>query len=178
MISRRLLLASLIVSVALPAAEPAPAGLRNFAQVDEKLYRGGQPAAEGFRSLADMGVRTVIDLRGGSQDRERQLVEAAGMKYRRFSLPALTAPTDSSIQEILQEIDSSRREGPVFVHCMRGKDRTGVVIACYRMTHQNWENQRALDEAKRHGMSSLEWRMQRYILDFKPSVQNQRAAGR
>jgi protein tyrosine/serine phosphatase len=58
----------------------------------------------------------------------------------------------------------------VFVHCRRGKDRTGTVIACYRIQHDGWDNRHALEEAKEHGMSSFERAMRAYILSFKPQT--------
>jgi tyrosine-protein phosphatase SIW14 len=56
----------------------------------------------------------------------------------------------------------------IYVHCLRGKDRTGTVVACYRIQHDGWDNERALAEAKGYGMSRLEVAMQSYILHFTP----------
>jgi protein tyrosine/serine phosphatase len=55
---------------------------------------------------------------------------------------------------------------PVFIHCRRGADRVGVVVACYRMVHDGWSNRLALDEAKRNHINILEVLMQRYIRNF------------
>jgi protein tyrosine/serine phosphatase len=63
---------------------------------------------------------------------------------------------------------NSNGSDPVFVHCRRGKDRTGTVIACYRIQHDGWTNIHALEEAKSHGMSFAERSMRAYILHFKP----------
>jgi tyrosine-protein phosphatase SIW14 len=54
------------------------------------------------------------------------------------------------------------------VHCRRGADRTGTVIACYRITHDGWSNRKALQEATSYGMSWIEFGMQRYVLAFQP----------
>ena len=71
--------------------------LPNFHKVDEKVYRGAQPTDAGFRKLANMGVRTIIDLRGPehSQSHEKQVVEAAGMRYVSIPMKGMT-PTDGS----------------------------------------------------------------------------------
>jgi tyrosine-protein phosphatase SIW14 len=144
-------------------------GVRNFKQVGDHVYRGAQPTAEGFDSLAKLGVRTVVDLRGG-RDHERSeqgMVEHAGMRYVHVPLSGYTAPSDQQTAKLLALLDDDAG-WPVFVHCKRGADRTGTVIACYRIAHDHWANQKALEEAKVHGMSWTEIRMQWYILRFRP----------
>jgi tyrosine-protein phosphatase SIW14 len=81
----------------------------------------------------------------------------------------LSAPTQAQIEHVLPLLFQSESE-PVFVHCRRGKDRTGTVLACYRIQHDNWNNRRALEEAKSYGMSRLERSMQAYVLHFTPVI--------
>jgi tyrosine-protein phosphatase SIW14 len=138
-------------------------GVPNFHQVDEHIYRGAQPSAQGFASLATFGIKTVIDLRGESS--EDITVQGAGMRYVRLPWREFKAPTDSQIEALLRLLNDSS-DWPVFVHCRRGADRTGTAIACYRIAHDHWSNQQALAEAKSYGMSSLEVAMQHYILHF------------
>jgi tyrosine-protein phosphatase SIW14 len=144
-------------------SDPDVPGVKNFHQVDEHVYRGAQPSGPGFASLAKIGIRTVIDLRGESS--EDSAVQRAGMRYVRQPWREFKAPTDAQITEVLALLNDSSG-WPVFVHCRRGADRTGTAIACYRIAHDHWSNQQALAEAKTFGMSSLEAGMQRYILHF------------
>ena len=58
---------------------------------------------------------------------------------------------------------------PTFVHCKEGKDRTGTVIACYRMLHDRWQNKTALKEAESYGMHWFEFGMKRYIQNYQTS---------
>jgi len=143
-------------------------GVRNFHQVDPHLYRGAQPTSQGFTSLAKVGIRTVIDLRGGRELREdeQKIVEAAGMHYVHVPMAGLSAPSDQQITTVLGILNDTSA-WPVFVHCRRGADRTGTVIACYRIAHDHWDNEKALREAQFHGMSSLEYAMKQYILHFE-----------
>ena len=148
------------------AGAPAP-GVPNFHQVNERIYRGAQPNGEGWDSLAKLGVKTVIDLRPESEHSckaEKGAVEAVGMHYVNLPLSGVHAPSDKQISKALSLVDDSA--SPVFMHCRRGADRTGTVIACYRITHDGWTNRRALHEAVSYGMSWIEFGMQRYVLAF------------
>src|SRR5579884_1827041 len=91
---------SFFLIAALWAGTPvAPSGIRNFHPVNDHLYRGAQPTAEGIQSLAKMGVRTIIDLRGeGEHSRaEEDQVKAAGMHYIHVPLKGMNAPTDQQM---------------------------------------------------------------------------------
>ncbi len=141
--------------------------LPNFHKVDESVYRGAQPTDEGFRELAKMGVRTIIDLRGPehSESHEQQVVEAAGMRYVSIPIKGMTQPTEAQISGALKVMNNSDG-GPVFVHCRRGADRTGVVIACYRISHDACDANRALHEAKEDGMGFFEVALRRYVVRY------------
>ncbi len=143
-------------------------GLHNFYQVNDHIYRGAQPSDQGFVELAKLGVKTIIDLResGGRSEAEKKAVEAAGMHYLSFPLAGYGAPPDSIVAKLISLMDD-KTTGPVFVHCRRGADRTGTILACYRIVHDHWENAKALAEAKVFGMSWTERAMQAYIAHFK-----------
>ena len=66
--------------------------------------------------------------------------------------------------------------GPVFVHCQRGADRTGAVIASYRIEHDGWDSARALKEAMANGMSFFQIPRQSFIRNFQPRVVEAKAA--
>ena len=151
------------------AADPVVPGVPNFHAVNGHIYRGGQPTQRGYASLAQLGVTTVIDLRrgdGSSINAERSEVEAAGMRYVSVPMKQFGAPSDEQIAGVLDLLNTNER---VFVHCRRGKDRTGTAIACYRIAHDHWDNRRALKEAESYGMSIFERGMKHYILQYKPS---------
>ena len=144
-------------------------GINNFYQVDEHVYRGAQPTTEGFEYLAKIGVKTVLDLRedGERSSEEAQLVTSLGMQYVNVPMTGLTPPTQAEITKILALLEDATA-GAVFVHCMRGADRTGAVIAAYRIDHDHWDNSRALKEAMSFGMSFFQLPRQNFIRKFQP----------
>jgi tyrosine-protein phosphatase SIW14 len=146
---------------------PETPNIHNFRVVNDHLYSGAQPTPQDLKDLAKLGIKTVIDLRMGDEHagEEKKLVEALGMRYVNVPMKGLARPKDEQISQVLSILESSS-EWPIFVHCRRGKDRTGTVIACYRISHDHWQNQKALSEARSNGLSRLEIGMQHYILGF------------
>ena len=124
--------------------------LPNFGAATTTLYRGGQPSKEGFRTLAKMGVNIVVDLRG-SRDSERKTVTHLGMQY--VAMPwQCSFPKDKTFAQFLTLL----RQNPgkkVFVHCRLGDDRTGMMIASYRMAREGWSAEKAEKEMERFGFS-------------------------
>ncbi len=160
----------LLFALALPAfAGSSVPGIKNFHQVDEHVYRGAQPTDEGFKYLANIGVETVIDLREADErsTAEQKVVTAAGMKYVNVPMTGLTPPSEAEITRILGILEADSK-GAVFVHCKRGADRTGAVIASYRIDHDHWDSDRALSEAMAKGMSFFQFPRQSYIRAFRP----------
>jgi len=154
----------------LPApARPSVQGINNFYQVDEHVYRGAQPTTGGLEYLAKIGVRTVLDLReeGERSSGEARFVTSLGMQYVNVPMTGLTPPTKAEIARILVLLENAAA-GPVFVHCMHGADRTGTVIAAYRIDHDHWDNSRALKEAMSFGMSFYQLPRQNFIRKFQP----------
>jgi len=145
----------------------ARAEISHLRRVDENVYYAHQPKPQDYATLAHMGIRTVLDLRGGwiHKPHERREVEAAGMRYISIRLSGIWAPKDRQIARILAILDDPSRV-PVFVHCRRGDDRVGTAIACYHIVHDHWTNKQALQDARHNGLNVLEVFMQRYISKF------------
>jgi len=141
-------------------------GLHKLYRVNEHIYRSAQPTREGLRALPALGIKTVIDLRGASErSGEAQLLDAIGIKYINIPMPPLGAPSIESVKQALALlIDQSA--WPILVHCQRGSDRTGTVIACFRISQDGWSNQQALDEAKQFGLLSLQKAKKSFILNW------------
>lgn len=152
-------------------APPDLPGVGNFHKVDANVYRGAQPSDEGLRNLAKLGIRTVVDLRqiDDRSIQEEKVVTAAGMQYVKVPMRTGETPSNENVHRVL-ELLNDPSVGPVFVHCMKGEDRTGGIIACYRIQHDHWKNDRALSEARSLGMSWFQWSIQRYVLGYHPAA--------
>jgi protein tyrosine/serine phosphatase len=124
--------------------------LPNFGEATTTLYHGGQPSKSGFRMLAKMGINIVVDLRG-SRDSERKIVTHLGMQY--VAIPwHCSFPKDKIFAQFLTLL----RKNPgkkIFVHCRLGDDRTGMMIASYRMAQEGWSAEKAEKEMEKFGFS-------------------------
>lgn len=122
-------------------------GLPNFFQVSPVLYRGAQPVAGGMAQLQNLGVKTVVNLRGFHDDDD--LME--GTSLAQVSIPFHTwHPEEEDMVKFLQTVTDPAKQ-PVFVHCKRGIDRTGTMVAVYRIAVQGWTKEEALREMTRGG---------------------------
>jgi protein tyrosine/serine phosphatase len=123
-----------------------------FVQVDQRIYRGGKPTADGLAKLVDLGVQTVISFQGSSekQAQESVRVEALGMNYKHIPLSVYEEPSDAAVMDFIETVLDPASQ-PVFVHCHSGRDRTGVMIAIYRVLVDEWSIKEAYKEAKKYG---------------------------
>jgi protein tyrosine/serine phosphatase len=147
--------------------EPKDHDLPNFHQITEKLFRGGQPSAEGVKRLAQLGIKTIINFRDTQEKvlQEKAVAEAEGLRFINLRLSNWFKAKDSEIEAILQEILKPENQ-PVFIHCKRGADRTGTVAAIYRMRFEGWNAEKANQEAKDCGIGWWQVWMKDYIKDY------------
>jgi len=166
-ITAGLLSLTLLLSAAAAQTEPHFKELPNLRKVNEHFYGGAQPASGGIRKLVVLGIKTVVNLRGsdGSERTEESEVKDLGLRYYSVPMPGLSRPSDEQIARVMAIVDD-QENWPVFIHCKHGSDRTGTVIACYRISHDNWTGERAISEAKHYGMSWVEFGMRDYIADY------------
>jgi len=141
--------------------------LPNFYRVNDTLFRGGQPTPAGLKSLRRKGIKTIINLRDDDDRARAEQAEAVaeGFSYYNLPLGRYGRPSDEQVAEILSIINASANQ-PVFVHCHRGSDRTGTIVAIYRMDHDGWTSQQAKEEAKRLGMGFWQTQMKDYLSDY------------
>lgn len=155
---------------------PSNYGILNFGLVDERVYRGAQPDEPAMARLKELGIKTIINLRMPNDVLKEEPVRALGyaMVYTNVPMTGVGKPTDEQINQILSLLETLPT--PIFIHCEHGCDRTGTVIACYRIKHSNWSADAALREAKAYGLSPFERGMRSCILDFPKSLKKETPA--
>lgn len=115
--------------------------LGNFYKVSDELYRSRQPGDEEMEQLAAMGIRSVLNLREYHSDDDE--AAATGIKLYRVPMNAGDI-NDELVTKALDALAAAPK--PALVHCWHGSDRTGAIVAMYRMVFQGWPRQQAIDE--------------------------------
>lgn len=118
--------------------------------VEGKLYRSAQPDENDLEYLhKTYGIRTILNLRGESESFEREFSQRHGINLVEISMSARRKPSQEEIGRFFEVVDNPKN-WPVIIHCKGGADRTGILIAIYRIERQGWSVKKAEEEMKRH----------------------------
>ena len=125
--------------------------------IDERVATGGQPTEGAYAKLASNGYRAVLNLRtaqeGVDLEREKQLVEKAGMRY--INIPVIgSAPKSEQADEFINAAKEPANQ-PMLIHC-GSANRVGAFWMIYRVVEQGWPEEKALEEATQIGLRSPE----------------------
>jgi protein-tyrosine phosphatase len=135
-----------------PAHAIAPSsdkpGMDNFDEVAPHIYRGSNPNDDDLVALKKLGVTTIVDLRMRHSYGEEQAAKRLGLKWVHLSM-GYWAPSDHRVKQILHVLTDANNGG-VFIHCKQGSDRTGTIVALYRILVQNWPFEQAYSEMRAH----------------------------
>lgn len=123
--------------------------------VADGIYRGPRPTAENLQYLKTMGVRSILDLENDSDaiSAEKAIAGELGIKFESLPMSEVFAPSPEKILLAVDKLKTLPR--PVLVHCRKGHDRTGYVIASYRILEQQWDLNNAFRECLDMGHSPL-----------------------
>ncbi|MCB9592510.1 MAG: tyrosine-protein phosphatase [Sandaracinaceae bacterium] len=142
-------------------------GVAYAAEVAPGVLRGGTPDEDGVAWLRERGVRTVINLRHFHGHEEGERVREAGMRYEWIPLASTDAPEPSQVERFLSIVEDPASH-PVYVHCLHGVDRTGAMIAIYRIRDQGWTSSDALAEMETMGAHGILHDLRRFVGAYTP----------
>jgi tyrosine-protein phosphatase SIW14 len=141
----------------------------NFGQVSDTYYRGAQPTGRDYADLASLGVKTLINLASDDADaNEKAMAERTGMKYVQIPMTTHEPPTAAQLSQFLALVNDAANQ-PVYVHCVGGRHRTGVMTAAYRMTKDGWTSEQAFAEMKKYkfGADFLHPEFKAFVYDYR-----------
>lgn len=119
--------------------------LKNFYQLDSKVFRAAQPDKKGFQELQTLGITNILSFRDYHSDDDGKKY---GLALYRVRMEAGDITTEQVVAA-LRIIKES--EGPILIHCWHGSDRTGLISAMYRIVFQGWTKDAAIDELMHGG---------------------------
>lgn len=137
--------------------------IENFSVVREgQVYRGAQ--YENWQDLEEIGVNTVLKLNTYGEGIDTGSFDVI---YLPISLASQLAPIPTAVNIPLAVLSDSEN-WPIFVHCTHGQDRTGLVVAEFRVKVDGWDVERAEEEMLAYGFHReliglwLEWERFKY----------------
>lgn len=149
--------------------------LVNFQVVSPMVVRGGQPDQDALQILKDAGIKLVVNLRHHSKssaappssysffrrhtdddeiDEEMEICGRIGLRFQNISLDGINAPSFESIDRFISFF-SDAENTPMYVHCLHGRERTGFMLAVYRIKIQSWTVDEAYKEMLQQGFDPL-----------------------
>ncbi len=120
----------------------------NLSRVNPQLYRGGEPKKTGWEKLKSLGIKSIVNLeeKGPGDSNEKLTAESLEIKVYYLPLSLYTVPSEEQVLMFLGIVLTPENQ-PVFIHCNNGRDRTGVMIAMYRVIVDGWTIKNAYGEA-------------------------------
>lgn len=144
----------------------------NFGQISPAYYRGAQPEGRDYADLAALGVKTIINLTSDDASADEQsMADKAGLSYFQIPMTTHVAPTGAQLAQFMTIVNDPANQ-PVYVHCVGGKHRTGVMTAAYRIAHDGWTADRAFREMKQYkfGADFLHAEFKQFVYGYRPDT--------
>lgn len=128
--------------------------IKKFFRVNDSLFRGAAPTQQDVENLKKkFNVNRIVSL-------DSNVAKDIDDACKKFNIEHITigidASSKSSIMKLFNyDIISLLTQNPnIFIHCLHGKDRTGLAIALFRCKHDNWDCEKAIQEAKAFGFGT------------------------
>jgi len=136
----------------------------NFHKVNENIYRGGEPKDQkAWLYLKNLGIKTVINLTNSPC---QKFLDEMGLKCVNIPLSIYKFPEDEKIIKFLDTV-TSQKNLPVFIYCKSGRDRTGLMVAIYRIIVEGKSIKEAYKEMLKFGFWPYRGVLKDYLHQIK-----------
>ena len=116
---------------------------KNLYQLNDSIFRSEQPDEKGFKILDSIKIKSILSLRSSFDDSKL----TGNIHFNFFQIGMIAENINhKDIIFALKVIKESPK--PLLIHCVHGADRTGVVVAMYRIIFEGWTKKDAIDEMK------------------------------
>lgn len=160
-----------LVALVSGGGSSALAKISNLAEVEPGIWRGQIPTRADLKELKGKGVKTVIDLQDEERHTWREEKDAKSLDLKYFNIPMRRSKAvDMEAFKKFLIIASDPANKPLYVHCHGGQDRTGVMLALYRVEVDGWSHDKAYDEMLKHGYHRMFYRLKRSLYEYKPTA--------
>jgi protein tyrosine phosphatase (PTP) superfamily phosphohydrolase (DUF442 family) len=111
-----------------------------------RVFRSAQPTTELDRLIRDYQLKSILNLRAGSQadwwyEAEVSTAEANGLAFYDLPLSASRRPRRHELLKLIDVFDDCPY--PLLIHCKSGADRTGLASAVYCLVRRREAPERA-----------------------------------
>ncbi len=114
----------------------------NYYKTNSKIYRGSQPNLKEIIFLQKDGINSILNLRSLHSDKNE--IRDVKINEFRIKMKAGKIQVDDIISGL--KIMTTKSNLPIYVHCWHGSDRTGAMIASYRIVIEGWTKEKAIKE--------------------------------
>jgi protein tyrosine/serine phosphatase len=117
-----------------------------FLEVTPNIFRSGRPDPQGVKDLIEQGLKTDLDLENATSAVEAEQKNIGNqIKFISEPMSVLAKPSDAEVDQDLAILNDPSNF-PVLVHCEQGEDRSGLIVALYRVETQKWTPEAAYQE--------------------------------
>ncbi len=137
------------------------AQIENFHNVAPGIDRSARPTSDEVNWVAENGYKTILNIEAGNFSQKPSYVKAEEKQALQLGLQFFHIPMHPTQGPTKEQIDQAHAfmidpaNQPILVHCHHGKDRTGMVVAAYRMKYQGWTYDDAVAEMNSYGFSGF-----------------------
>jgi protein-tyrosine phosphatase len=135
---------------------PKGTSLKYFTQIDEHVFGGSKPTKDAdFEYLRSRGIKCILEAKflPGLTVRERKTATRYGMRF--VSVPMNASPFPPMQRHVDEALRIMRTQQPVYIHCVLGRDRTGLLAGLYRIYFEGFSPEAAYRLMKKDGFRDV-----------------------